>query len=616
VQRRAFIKTCLVLGTTGAGVKALNRSTAGETTATSPAGPTRGAAGAPRFPFYDPARIPFSSSGSFLTLNPSGSSGRLRIATRRMSAVSLKWMTHWADTYYEVVLLDGDVELPYSVEATPWQLKLLTARGEAVIAFVDPDTLHFHADGPAISLRPLLPIDYHLPDLHGGVCLYMFNGFSTHQLRARQGTALSLPGQTGQYMAPSSILATGPKVDLALSIRSHEIDWNYIVESGADVVEARQQEFERWMQRQPPASEPFDALAATAWFLLWNLQAEAGGLYTRAPVLMNKSNMAQVWGWDNCFVALAVAPADLAQAWDQILLFFDRQYETGMLPNVINDNYLTTGWTSPPVYGWTILLLIDRFGHEANLPYLRQIYQPLARMTRWWMKFRDQDGDGLCNYVHGNDSGWDNATMFDEGGDVVGVDLATYQILNFDCLGRLAALLDRPDEAATWIRESEAMLRRLLARCVFDDRLRAVRNGSHDPIPSRSLINYIPLLLGSRLPARVRAAMTEDLRPGGPYLTWHGYATEPPESPRYEDNGYWRGPIWAPSTYLLCSGLERCGERALAREVAARFCRMCDATPGMFENYNALTGVGQFASGFAWTAAACSLLASDLAAPA
>ena len=35
------------------------------------------------------------------------------------------------------------------------------------------------------------------------------------------------------------------------------------------------------------------------------------------------------------------------------------------------------------------------------------------------------------------------------------------------------------------------------------------------------------------------------------FLTENGLATEMPKSNKYESNGYWRGPIWAPTTYLL-----------------------------------------------------------------
>lgn len=45
------------------------------------------------------------------------------------------------------------------------------------------------------------------------------------------------------------------------------------------------------------------------------------------------------------------------------------------------------------------------------------------------------------------------------------------------------------------------------------------------------------------------------------FLTPFGLATEDPTSQLYAPNGYWRGPIWAPTTYLLVDGVRRGGRR-------------------------------------------------------
>jgi len=522
-------------------------------------------------------------------------------------------MKYWANNYFEIAVREGERELEYDVEATPWSLRLVSTAGAASIAFVDEDTLHFHSEGLEIALLPVLPMDYHFVDSRGTLTVYTFNGFATHQLRAGEKTVLTCDSGKGPSSAPAQIRAAGSTVDVVLAVRSCEMAWADPVEPAAVVMERAQRQFARWMERRPRTPDEFSSLASTAWFVLWNLRVPQTGIYTRSPVLMNKSSMAQVWGWDNCFVALATIDADPQLAWDQIHLFFDQQYPTGMLPNAINDNYLTTGWTSPPVYGWAMLKMIERQGVDAARPHLAALYEPLGKCVRWWLEFRDHDHDGLCNYIQGNDSGWDNTTLFDDGDFVTGSDLAAYLIFNFDCLACIADVLDRRDEAQSWRQQSDVMLQRLLQHCVADNRLVSVRSGSLQPIASQSLLNYLPLILGDRLPGEIRGRMIDDLREGGPYLTRYGYATEPPSGAKYEPNGYWRGPIWAPSTYLLYDALQRCGERALAREVALRYCRLCERSPGFFENYDALTGAGQYATGFAWTAAVASLLTRELA---
>jgi hypothetical protein len=47
--------------------------------------------------------------------------------------------------------------------------------------------------------------------------------------------------------------------------------------------------------------------------------------------------------------------------------------------------------------------------------HLEQIYPLLSRWTQWYLRYRDSNQDGLPEYRRGNEAGWDNATVFDEG---------------------------------------------------------------------------------------------------------------------------------------------------------------------------------------------------------
>lgn len=122
---------------------------------------------------------------------------------------------------------------------------------------------------------------------------------------------------------------------------------------------------------------------------------------------------------------------------------------------------------------------------------------------------------------------------------------------------------------------------------------------------------YVPLILGNRLPAEILSKLIEDIRLKG-FITDYGFATELPDSPFYKEDGYWRGPIWAPTTMLLVDGLLSSGERDIAIEVAEKFCRMASYS-GMAENYNALTGAGLRDPAFTWTSSVFLVLGQLLA---
>ena len=124
---------------------------------------------------------------------------------------------------------------------------------------------------------------------------------------------------------------------------------------------------------------------------------------------------------------------------------------------------------------------------------------------------------------------------------------------------------------------------------------------------STSLLNLLPLVLGDRLPAEVRSAMAVHLLD---HLTDHGPATEPVTSEHYEADGYWRGPIWAPSTALIEDGLRSSGFTELADTVNARFRALCERS-GFAENFDACTGAGLRDRAYSWTAAVYLLFAAD-----
>jgi hypothetical protein len=347
--------------------------------------------------------------------------------------------------------------------------------------------------------------------------------------------------------------------------------------------------------------------AALAAYVLWSATVEPGGFVGREAVLMSKHWMDSVWSWDHCFNALALAGGRPELAVDQFLLPFDHQDETGALPDSVTHSRVLHNFVKPPIHGWILAQLRARLPVDLDHDQLGVIYDRLASWSSFWLEHRVGAGRTLPAYHHGNDSGWDNSTVFDADRVVETADLAVFLWLQLDVLAGLAAELGREDDAARWAGLAERIRTDLLAQLWDGDRFISVAPLSGRRSRSDSLLSALPIVAAQRLPGDVAGALSAQVQR---LLTDHGPATEPVGSPQYESDGYWRGPIWAPSTFIVEFGLRQGGYAGVADELSARFRRLCERS-GFAENFDAVTGTGLRDRAYTWTAAVYLVFAGD-----
>jgi hypothetical protein len=370
-------------------------------------------------------------------------------------------------------------------------------------------------------------------------------------------------------------------------------------------VASAEADFADWLAHSPQVPKSLAAANRLAAYVNWTSLVSPRGHLTREAMLMSKNWMINVWSWDHCFNAIALAKHQPALAWDQWAILFDHQHPSGALPDCINDAEIVWNFTKPPVHGWALREMRAQ-GMHLDKSQLKQAAGWLAKWTDWWLRYRDDDHDGLPNYNHGNDSGWDNSTVMGAGPPVEGTDLAAFLIVQMDVLAGLCDELGRARDAGRWRSRADALYQKLLAHSWRGGQFVCPRSGDHHVADGDSLVPFMTLLLGKRLDEPMRRALVKGVRR---FVTPHGVATENPHSPHYRSNGYWRGPVWAPSTHLIVSGLLVCGEEQLATRIARAFCKTC-ARSGFAENFDALTGDGLCDRAYSWTSSVFQILAA------
>lgn len=350
-----------------------------------------------------------------------------------------------------------------------------------------------------------------------------------------------------------------------------------------------------------PHSTPAPSKAEKkASYIIWMSMVRPGGKFTRECILMSKLWMNKIWSWDNCINAVGVAPASLDMAIDQVMQLFDYQAPDGRLPDSVDWLCVEWAFTKPPIQGWTIRELIDNHGLlESKISTIRRLYDHTYKFTEFWLNRRTEHS-ALPWYSHGNDSGWDNSTAFDGRSVIVAPDLAAFLIIQLDVLERLALHISVKSHAGRWNAIKVSLIEALVRELWDGDSFRMKDALSGETRASTSLLRLMPLTAAQYLPKEIVAKMVTHL---DKHLTQWGLATEEIDSSLYEADGYWRGPIWAPSTLLIESGLRSAGYMVEANTIRERFISLCENSD-FAENYDAISGEGLRDRSYTWTASA------------
>ncbi|KOX07718.1 glycogen debranching protein [Micromonospora sp. NRRL B-16802] len=553
----------------------------------------------PEFPIQD---IPFSYRGSWFNLSP--------VVAEKTYADDVHLVSHQIGLH--PVLRLTPAVAGTTVVATP---ALLTWRSGA-------DRIEAVYDGPAalrirghrLGLRIAAAADTLTP--FSGTYLYLDPTDGSHVFTSYEtGRRYRITLLSGALRLTNGVEALGT-ADRFLDLGGEQ-QWEIVIEEYATARRSyipsatfdescrhRSSEFAAFVDAVAPWRGAETPAAELAAYVLWSATVSPAGFLARPAVLMSKHWMDKVWSWDHCFNAIALAAGEPELAWHQFHLPFDHQDAAGALPDSVAHSEVLHNYVKPPIHGWALRQLRRRLPQPPDRAALAETYDRLARWSRFWLDARRAPGHDLPHYQHGNDSGWDNASTFDHDRVLQTADLAAFLVSQLRCLADLAVELGEPAEQ--WSREADRV-RTALLRDLWDGERFAARSPlTGQRRASRSLLDLMPIALGADLPAPVSTALARGVEA---HLTTHGLATEPPDSAHYVADGYWRGPIWAPSTVLVEDGLRRAGHTSIADDVSRRFLALCEKS-GFAENFDAETGAGLRDRAYTWTASSYLILAA------
>ena len=183
-----------------------------------------------------------------------------------------------------------------------------------------------------------------------------------------------------------------------------------------------------------------------------------------------------------------------------------------------------------------------------------------------------------------------------------------------DALADLATVVGRPSEARAH-RADAAHTRTALDGCWDPGLERAldIDRVTGEPIESDTIAGFAPLVAGCE-PDRAALLVDRLFGPsfaGAPSLAWALPPSTAVDDKAFDGRGYWRGPQWAPMTWLLWTGLRNAGHRRSAQRLRATALEQLRTT-GCCEYVDPTAGTPLGSDAQSWTAAvALDWLATD-----
>jgi len=500
-------------------------------------------------------------------------------------------------------------EIPYALSSTPSELIMDSIRGSVRICIAENNLVRFQGDGDVI-LRFYWPIvgthsngkHEEARDLMDGTWQAGFNFIANfHFVPLNTKMECSAPfdwrGTFCEYFKCDVMPNENGKMEFAIE---EFADPNFTVikrekyPDYAGCVAKVDKEFKDFLSSTIPEIKDAEVAIAretNAW-ITWTHITKPGGRIKRPMLRMMQAYFPHNFGWQQSYQAASLSK-DTSLAWELLQSMFDHQTDDGHLPDYVNDMYAMHRTSKPPLQGFVFLWLMEnRDMSGVTKEQIAALYGPMCRWCDWWTKHRTTK-DGLPFFGHPDESGWDDATVYAVAAQCVSPELPPYLILQMEAQAKMARMLGRDAEADEWEKKAEAMLNLMLEKLWNGEEFMA-----QDPISGKyftadNIVKFQPVILGKRLPENIIQKMISDLKVEGDYLCPYGLASEKLDSGLIDPyQGWMNGPIVAPLHFQMVLGLDACGDREFAREVAMRFCRNC-AVNGAYHIINPFNGRGQ-----------------------
>ncbi|HEY6292221.1 MAG TPA: trehalase family glycosidase [Terriglobia bacterium] len=225
-------------------------------------------------------------------------------------------------------------------------------------------------------------------------------------------------------------------------------------------------------------------------------------------------------------------------------------------------------------------------------------YAKLGDVLLFWENTR-RAPDEFFLWYNGVESGVDNnPAVSDTPAQVTeGVDLQCYLYREYRAMAVLAGKLGLRPDAEKYKAKADDLAARVRGKMwsEADSMFLNIDARNGRSVTVKTWTNFVPLWAGIATPAQAERMIKDHILNPSEFWCDYGLRTLAPSEPLYDPrSGYWRGPVWVISNYLVMHGLMNYGYKPEARQLAQKTVKLLvediEKTGGMNENYNPENG--------------------------
>ena len=281
------------------------------------------------------------------------------------------------------------------------------------------------------------------------------------------------------------------------------------------------------------------------------------------------------WLWDNAFHSkiwsltnfeLARYILDMHMSF-QFLKEWEDTDNYGRVPHSILTNSISN-WTQPPLMAWAYWELFKKNG---EISMIKNAFSPLFSFHLWLNQNRDLNKDGLYSWIHGFESGLDNAPRYDSISpkECNAVDLSCCVSVQLRSLVYMSEIL-KDDVSKRNLEARKQELDSWINTDLWDDATGFYydKTFTGELVGPKMITGWYPLFAGI-VPKDRLAGYLKHLTDKREFWTEFPVPSVARDEEEFDlEMDMWRGPTWINSNYMIIKGLKQYGFRQVPGELA------------------------------------------------